>query len=568
MKNFLQQIFNKIDKLDKYASSYIRYSHNIEIPTLAYTNWAVHLAEIEDYNSAIEKLETAVLMSNQNPKPCITLGVIYAKLKDYEKAEDILKLAIKRDSQNAYSYSVLSSVLIAKDNFFEAEEFLKKGLKLSPNNAELFLNYGILYTKQQKKFKAIEMFKKAKFLNPTNFHSYFLLGVLYFETDKIAEAFCEFKQLENIDPNYKKLNYYLAVCYKKEKNYMAVMEYAQRAIEDEPDNPLIYVLLAQNYINLNKNESCLEVYETAEKRGIGDFGFYLSWGIILTKMQKINDAKEKLNIALSIKENNSDALYRIGICFYKEHDFDNAKMYYERAIKADNKNSLAYSDLGILYYESQQFENAIHCFNQAVNLSVDNYYLYFYIANSYYKQGQIKKSIEYYEKTIEYYPRHIEAYINCAVSYLDLNSTKEALRKIRSAYQIDRESEKVILIYALTGLKSGLFNDAIEKTDIILNKFPDNNDAKLIKAHCLINLNKIPEAINILCSLPVEEQSSILFIYLNYLAYKKLVEESPSNYNESMLNLYIDKLDKLKSNHHSEKEVSAYINHTLNINKG
>ena len=47
-----------------------------------------------------------------------------------------------------------------------------------------------------------------------------------------------------------------------------------------------------------------------------------------------------------------------------------------------------------------------------------------------------------FPKTIEYYPRHIEAYINCAVNLLDLHNEKDALRKIRSAYQIDRENEK------------------------------------------------------------------------------------------------------------------------------
>ena len=35
-------------------------------------------------------------MSNQNPKPCISLGVIYAKLKEYVKAETALKQAIER----------------------------------------------------------------------------------------------------------------------------------------------------------------------------------------------------------------------------------------------------------------------------------------------------------------------------------------------------------------------------------------------------------------------------------------------------------------------------------------
>ena len=135
MKKFFQQIYNKIKKFDEYTNQYLKISNNIEIPSLAYTNWGMHLAHLKDFKSAIDKLETAMLMSNQNPKPCISLGIIYAKLKEYEKAENVLKEALKRDTQNAYSYSILGSIYIAEERFEEAEENIKKALKLSPSDS-------------------------------------------------------------------------------------------------------------------------------------------------------------------------------------------------------------------------------------------------------------------------------------------------------------------------------------------------------------------------------------------------------------------------------------------------
>lgn len=568
MKNFLKQIFNKIEKLDKYTSLYVKNSHNIEIPAIAYTNWGLHLAELKDYEAAIDKLETAILMSNQNPKPCISLGIIYAKLKEYDKAENVLRKAIERDSQNAYSYSVLGNVLIAKDKIDDAEDNLKKALKLSPCDYEIYLNYGILYAKQQKKHKAIEMFKKSKFFNPANFHAYFLLGVMLFETNKISEAFCEFKQLENIKPNYKNLNYYLALCYQKELNYKAVEEYAQRALEQDSSNPSVYILLAQNYITMKKEEDGLKIYNMALEKGINDFELYLSWGISLLKINDINTAKEKLLKALEKKENDSNALYRLGYCFHKEKDFDNAEKYYKLALNSSPQNSMAFADLGIVYYERKNYDEAISSFLKAINISSKMTYLYFYIANCYYKQGRFKKSLDYYEKTIEYYPMHIEALINCTVNLLNMNEIKEALRKIRTAYQINRESEKILLVYALTEFKSGLYNDAIEKIDMLLSKYSKNTEAKFLKAHSLINLNKVQEALNILYSLNEEEKDSDFFIYLNYLAYKILVEEAPSNYNENMLNLYMKKLEEINPQTFLGNEVITYLNKTLNINKG
>lgn len=568
MKKFFKQIFNKIEKLDNYTNEYLKCSNSIEIPSLAYTNWAMYFADLKDFSTAIDKLETAILMSNQNPKPCVSLGIIYAKLKEYGKAENTLKKAIERDSQNAHAYSVLSSVLIAREKFDEAEDTIKKALKLAPSDAEVYLNYGILYAKQQKKNKAVEMLKKSKFLNPTNTHVYFLLGVMLFETDRINEAFIEFKQLEEFNPNYKNLNYYLALCYKKEKNYMAVLEYAQRALEESPKNPSTYILLAQNYMTLGKEKECFEIFKKGEEKGINDFEFYLAWGISLLRVENTAEAKEKTEKALELDCSNSLALYRLGCCYYKEKNYEKAESLFKQAIMENPSNTLAIADLGIIYYDSNKYEEAINTFFKAINISSKTSYLYFYIANCYYKLGRNKKSIEFYEKTIEYYPNHLEALINYTVNLLDTDNTKEALRKIRNAYQINRESEKVLLVYALTGLKAGIYSDAIEKADKILEKSPNKKEALLIKAQALINMKKPQEALNILFSFEEEEKNSYVFAYLAYCAYKILVEEGPSNYNENMVKFYDDRIHELKDTNFDRNPISSYISKTLNINKG
>ncbi len=568
MKNFFRQIYNKILKFDEFTNQYLKISHSIENPSIAYTNWGNYFANLKDFKTAIEKLETAMLMSNQNPKPCIYLGTIYAKLKEFDKAEEVLKEAIRRDSQNSYTYSVLSSIYVAQDRFFEAEDNLRKALKLSSSNSEIYLNYGILYAKMQKKAKAIEMLKKAKFFNPSNMHIYFILGVLLFETEKIQEAFIEFKELEKLNPKYKNLNYYMALCYKKESNNLAVLEYAQRALEDDPDNPSIYVLLAQTYINLGRNEDVQKIYLQGEQHGISDFEFFLSWGISLLRINKIQEAKEKIQKAIEKDSKNSIALYRLGSCYYKEKNIDAAEEYFKKALEIDAYNTSAIADLGMIYYEKKDYNSAIQQFFNAINISTEKAYLYFYVANCYYKMERYKKAIDFYEKTIEYYPSHIEAYINYSVCLLETGNIREALRKIRNAYQINRESEKINLIYALIDLKSGIYSDTIEKTDIILNKNPDNIKAKVIKVQALINMRKSQDALNILDTFSDEQKQQGIYTYLSYLAYKILVEDNPSNYNKNMLNEYLSKLNEMNTEEFNTSNINSYLMNEININKG
>lgn len=567
MRKFFTQIFKKIEKLDNYTNQYLMCSNNVEIPSLAYTNWAMHFANLKDFGTAIDKLETAILMSS-NPKPCISLGIIYAKLKEYAKAELTLKKAIERDTQNAYTYSVLSSVLVAQDKFEEAEDTLRKALKLAPSDSEIYMNYGILYAKLQKKAKAVEMFKKSKFLNPTNTHVYFLLGIMLFETDKINEAFIEFKQLEEFNPKYRNLSYYLALCYKKEKNHMAVLEYGQRALEEDSENPAIYILLAQNYILMGKEKEGYDTFQKAEEKGIADIELYLSWGITLLNKERVEEARNKFEKALEIDANNPSTLYRLGCCYHKEKNYEKAESLFKQTITDNPSNAMAIADLGILYYDQNKYEEAINTFFKAISISSGKSYLYFYIANCYYKLGRQKKSLEFYEKTIEYYPNHLEALINYTLNLIDVGNTREALRKIRNAFQINRESEKVLLVYALASLKAGIFSDAIEKSEQLLSKYPENKDAMLIKANALINMRKPQEALNILLSENEEDKNNYDFAYLAYCAYKILVEESPSNYNESMVNFYLNKIEELKDTDFDKNQISSYISKALNINKG
>ena len=63
-------------------------------------------------------------------------------------------------------------------------------------------------------------------------------------------------------------------------------------------------------------------------------------------------------------------------------------------------------------------------------------------------------------------------------------------------------------------------------------------------------------------------QNSPVVVYLSYLAYKILVEENPTNYNENMLNLYLEKVKTINVDTFDKNGISEYIGKALNINKG
>ena len=83
MSKFFEKFKDNINKLEKTIDEYTDNTKSTSNPALSYVEWATKLLEEGKDEIAIEKLETAILMSNQNPKPCICLGTLYAKLKEY-----------------------------------------------------------------------------------------------------------------------------------------------------------------------------------------------------------------------------------------------------------------------------------------------------------------------------------------------------------------------------------------------------------------------------------------------------------------------------------------------------
>ena len=85
-KKFLQiknDIKQKIKKLDSYINNYTESSQTMQLPSSAYMNWGIELAQKGKTGEAMDKLQTAALMANQNPGVYINIGIGLLNQKDY-----------------------------------------------------------------------------------------------------------------------------------------------------------------------------------------------------------------------------------------------------------------------------------------------------------------------------------------------------------------------------------------------------------------------------------------------------------------------------------------------------
>ena len=563
IKKMLRQIWTKVYRFDSYTKKYQDQTGGVEIPLLAYANWGKYLTDIKDYDSAVEKLETAILMSQSNPLPYTNLGILFAKQKKYEQAREMFEKSLRLDPDNQMVYSMLGSVYVELGKFTQAEDILKQAKKLWRDNTDLYINYAVALAKQKKFSKAITQMKLCKDKDPENLNCRFLLALFYLDTDRCEEAYEELKYVKYMKSDYRQIDYYLGFCLAKMKDYKNAYNYALKELDRDKTNPALYILLAECSNKLGNYEASNNLYQESVNKGYESDKLYYSWGCSLLQAGNTEEAKEKLLKALRLNSENLRAMHKLAQCFVRTKDYKTAEEFCNKAININSDYADAYSDLGFINYKQDNFDLALQYFEKAIKLSSHFNFLLFYIANCYYKLGNKTECIRYYDKTIEYFPNHIDAYLNFVIVLLENNDTKEALRKIRSAYKINRNNKRVIWLYAITLYKTGLYHDAISKTDEFLSSNPDDFDAKYFKADTLIKINKAQEAIEYLKELPENQKETKVFLYLNYLAYSKLAQDGNENYNNDTTSYYCDKMKELYPEVDDWEKTKHYLSRTL-----
>lgn len=138
----------------------------------------------------------------------------------------------------------------------------------------------------------------------------------------------------------------------------------------------------------------------------------------------------------------------------------------------------------------------------------------------------MENALEYWKKAVEYNPDNIDAKISLANAYLKTGDIQNAIRKIRGAYSKDKNNTKVLLVYGILLLNNEEYFEALEKLNRALEIDSEYEPAMLAKAECLIKMNKIFEADEILKKYEEKENPDDTSKALNIMYLRVLYNEA------------------------------------------
>jgi len=447
MFKFFKKLLDQISIYHDTTQLYEAVTNKTTIPSKAYVNWGIFLANTGDIEDALKKFESSSYMRPINPESFNNWGIALASVGRYEEAIQKFRESAKIEPNSAKTFTLWAAALIELNDIEQADKLYQKALELNPHNIETYLNWGVALARRGLKSLAESKFQKALEMQPRSAQASFLLGIVLVEMERYNEAIERLGySIKQQDKNPEAWHYYAVALYKK-GDFEQAYEKAQTAIKMEPAKIEFQINLAEILVALDKYDQAKDCYELAEKTDPDYPDLYSSWGVALQKHGQHEEAVNKMEKALGLKPQNERTMYFLALSLIETDGLERAEELLKQVLEKDARYIEAHVKLGHIAYKKGDFNGAIDKYKTALKFPLKKTGANYFIGRAYRTLNRLQEAREYYQSAIEDDSGHIEAFVDYAIILDELGNKEEAKRKIRRALQLDPNNENVKVFY-------------------------------------------------------------------------------------------------------------------------
>lgn len=319
------------------------------------------------------------------------LGEAYFSLKEYDKSLEVYNKLSEALNRDARILSRIAEIYYEKGDLGNAYEYYKKITIMEPasENARIaYLNMGNIMDDAGRYEEAIENYKKALIISPKDDAALYNLGIAYKHAGKVELAFEVWKKAADLNPENPRPLLAIADFYYEKKYFDLAMDEYQKILRRWPNLQDAHFNLGAVYYHTNQIDYAIGEYK---------------------KVLEINDRndlarKALVNLAILTSKKGND-----------EKGMDEALSFAQKALLLKANDPEALFSLGVVYYRREMMDKAIDVMYQVVRASRDSKRIadaYNYIGMSYFKKGNYRKALQAFNRGIEEDPSNEELRVN------------------------------------------------------------------------------------------------------------------------------------------------------------
>jgi tetratricopeptide (TPR) repeat protein len=284
-------------------------------------------------------------------------------------------------------------------------------LKLRPNNQRMRYLVGQAYANRKSLSDAMLQFREITLADPSFEIARIDLGYMYIFSQSLSEALRQFSEIQNESPLAVEALIGSALAHQLEREYSLSIQDLQTALEREPNNTRLRLLLGNTYVAQKRFSEAAEQFRQIEdpsvlESRIGERELRVYYG-------------EQAEIAAT--------QYNLGILARYRRWFSLAGEAFGTAEWRTPDNPLLHYAIGTLHFQAKRLDQAQESFKKVLELDAKHHYIQKALGDIYYQQDDFDKAIQAYQSYMEEESDDGQLCLLIGVIYEERNQTEQAL---------------------------------------------------------------------------------------------------------------------------------------------
>ncbi|NOR86283.1 MAG: tetratricopeptide repeat protein [Bacteroidales bacterium] len=353
---------------------------------------------LENYQEAIKLYEKTLEIDAEYDPAMFELGRILLYQQKYTEALHWIEKAYQLDSKNKWYALLLIDLYRNNIQIDEAVEVYQSLLIDEPTNTDYLINLSTLYSQLEDYDKACNTIEKVEKLNGIAEQTSFQKRQLYLQQDKFDKAVHEMILLSNTFPEEETYCSMIAEMYMQNQQAAEALEWYEKVLKINPNNPYIQITLADYYSKMGDFEKAYE---------------YLKEGYSNTNL----DIDTKIQVLVTyFNASNTHTIL-------KPRAFELAEIL----IDTHPEEPKSHAIYGDLLFRDSLYAEASNEFIRVIELDSTRYPVWEQLLYSLSMQNKNEEMASYGQRAIDLFPEMEFPYYVTAIANFQLERTKEGI---------------------------------------------------------------------------------------------------------------------------------------------
>lgn len=320
-----------------------------------------------------------------------------------DDAAHIYRAVLEVDQSQPDALHLLGLILSQQGEHSEAIKLVRRALEKVPSNPTFHSNYGVVLRRAGKFDEAIEAYEKSIQLAPKSADAYFNLGKALKLVGKTPEARDRFDHSRKLNPKKAEAWVSLSNTFVDEGDYETAHRLLVEALSYRPD-------------------SC---------------ELHISCGVVLKRLQRIEESLSCYKKAVEIGPTNIEALCKLANAFVGQNRLDSAEGLVKRAQEVAPKHHLVLNAAGLVAKSKGDYDTAIACYQEALIQKPDFSVAIANLGVSQRQRGDISAALANLQRALELDSENVESKVNLAATSFATGRFEHAVKLFREVLEKD-----------------------------------------------------------------------------------------------------------------------------------